>query len=92
MWVYNTMITFGFSKIITSRPDFFGINEIQNQNEREFYQMKMNEVMAKVMNERKVMNEMNAKNEELKKNEEILKSIPNEIIEGSELRKSTKNW
>ena len=75
MWVYNTMITFGFSKIITSRPDFFGINEIQNQNEREFYQMKMNEVMAK----------MNAKNEELKKNEEILKSIPNEIIEGSEL-------
>ena len=75
MWVYNTMITFGFSKIITSKPDFFGINEIQNQNEREFYQMKMNEVMAK----------MNAKNEELKKNEEILKSIPNEIIEGSEL-------
>ena len=75
MWVYNTMITFGFSKIITSKPDFFGINEIQNQNEREFYQMKMNEVMAR----------MNAKNEELKKNEEILKSIPNEIIEGSEL-------
>jgi len=75
MWVYNTMITFGFSKIITSKPDFFGINEIQNQNEREFYQMKMNEVMAK----------MNAKNEELKKNEEILKSIPNEIIQGSEL-------
>ena len=82
MWVYNTMITFGFSKIITSKPDFFGINEIQNQNEREFYQMKMDEVMAK----------MTAKNEELKKNEEILKSIPNEIIEGSELRKSTKNW
>ena len=81
MWVYNTMITFGFSKIITSKPDFFGINEIQNQNEREFYQMKMNEVMAK----------MNAKNEELKKNEEILKSIPNEIIEGSELRNSPKN-
>ena len=81
MWVYNTMITFGFSKIITSKPDFFGINEIQNQNEREFYQMKMDEVMAK----------MTAKNEELKKNEEILKSIPNEIIEGSELRKSTKN-
>ena len=75
MWVYNTMITFGFSKIITSKPDFFGINEIQNQNEREFYQMKMDEVMAK----------MTAKNEELKKNEEILKSIPNEIIEGSEL-------
>ena len=75
MWVYNTMITFGFSKIITSKPDFFGINEIQNQNEREFYQMKMDEVMAK----------MNAKNEELKKNEEILKSLPNEIIEGSEL-------
>ena len=75
MWVYNTMITFGFSKIITSRPDFFGINEIQNQNEREFYQMKMNEVMAK----------MKAKNEELKKNQEILKSLPNEIIEGSEL-------
>ena len=82
MWVYNTMITFGFSKIITSKPDFFGINEIQNQNEREFYQMKMDEVMAK----------MTAKNEELKKNEEILKSIPNEIIEGSELRKTTKNW
>ena len=75
MWVYNTMITFGFSKIITSKPDFFGINEIQNQNEREFYQMKMDEVMAK----------MTAKNEELKKNEEILKSLPNEIIEGSEL-------
>ena len=75
MWVYNTMITFGFSKIITSKPDFFGINEIQNQNEREFYQMKMNEVMAK----------MKAKNEELKKNQEILKSLPNEIIEGSEL-------
>ena len=80
MWVYNTMITFGFSKIITSKPDFFGINEIQNQNEREFYQMKMNEVMAK----------MNAKNEELKKNEKILKSIPNEIIEGSELRNRLK--
>jgi len=76
MWVYNTMITFGFSKIITSKPDFFGINEIQNQNEREFYQMKMNEVMAK----------MNAKNEELKKNEEILKSIPNEIIEEHEAK------
>ena len=82
MWVYNTMITFGFSKIITSKPDFFGINEIQNQNEREFYQMKMNEVMAR----------MNAKNEELKKNEEILKSIPNEIIEGSELRNSPEIW
>ena len=75
MWVYNTMITFGFSKIITSKPDFFGINEIQNQNEREFYKMKMNEVMER----------MKSKNEELKKNEDLLKSLPNEIIEGPEL-------
>ena len=74
MWVYNTMITFGFSKIITSKPKLFGVDE--NQNEREFYQMKMNEVMEK----------MKAKQEEIQKNEEILNSIPKEIIEEHEAK------
>merc|ERR1711893_433720 len=68
------MITFGFSKIITSKPKFFGVDE--NQNEREFYQMKMTEVMEK----------MKAKQEEIQKNEEILKSLPKEIIEEHEAK------
>jgi len=74
IWVYNTMITFGFSRIIGLKPDFFGINEIQNQNERAFIQMKMNELMKK----------LEAQKEQQKMHEEILKSIPKEVIEEQE--------
>jgi len=74
MWVYNTMITFGFSKIIASKPVLFGVDE--NQDEREFYQMKLREIMEK----------MQAKQEEMQKNEEILKSIPEEVIKEHEAK------